>query len=77
LARVLFDSFSLSLSDGDRPDDGTRAIRKQTSLAYVPQDSLFAPATRCRRYLTRRSRRGTSKIVKATGLTTWIFSFFF
>src|SRR6185295_14868241 len=64
-ARVLFDNFSLSLSDGDRigligpngsgkttllevlagneqPDGGMRAIRKQTSLAYVPQDSLFA-----------------------------------
>ena len=42
MARVLFDNFSWSLSDGDRPDGGTRANRKQASLAYVPQDSLFA-----------------------------------
>src|ERR1700675_2513818 len=25
------------------PSAGVRAVRKQTSLAYVPQDSLFAP----------------------------------
>jgi ATP-binding cassette subfamily F protein uup len=65
-ARVLFESLSLTLSEGDRtgligpngsgkttlleilagkeaPDAGTRALRKQTRLAYVPQDSLFAP----------------------------------
>jgi len=63
-ARVLFDDFSLSLSEGDRtgligpngsgkttlleilagreaPDAGVRALRKQTRMAYVPQDSLF------------------------------------
>src|SRR5690349_23125124 len=65
-ARVLFDSLSVSVSDGDRigligpngsgkttlleilagneaPDSGIRALRKQTRLAYVPQDSVFAP----------------------------------
>src|SRR5437660_8548403 len=65
-ARVLFENFSLSLSEGDRtgligpngsgkttlleilagkeaPDAGSRALRKQTKLAYIPQDSLFAP----------------------------------
>jgi ATP-binding cassette subfamily F protein uup len=30
------------LAGNDAPDSGTRA-RKQTRLAYVPQDSLFAP----------------------------------
>src|ERR1700694_4126456 len=65
-ARVLFESLSFSLSEGDRtgligpngsgktslleilagnevPDAGYRALRKQTKLAYVPQDSLFGP----------------------------------
>src|SRR6516164_1785921 len=65
-ARVLFESLSLSVSDGDRigligpngsgkttlleilagneaPDGGSRALRKLTRLAYVPQDSVFAP----------------------------------
>jgi ATP-binding cassette subfamily F protein uup len=65
-ARVLFESLSLSLSEGDRtgligpngsgkttlleilagreaPGGGVRALRKQTRLAYVPQDSLFGP----------------------------------
>jgi ATP-binding cassette subfamily F protein uup len=32
------------LAGNDAPDSGTRALRKQTRLAYVPQDSLFAPA---------------------------------
>jgi ATP-binding cassette subfamily F protein uup len=31
------------LAGNDAPDTGTRALRKQTRLAYVPQDSLFAP----------------------------------
>ncbi len=31
------------LAGNDEPDAGTRALRKQTRLAYVPQDSLFAP----------------------------------
>ena len=31
------------LAGNDAPDAGTRALRKQTRLAYVPQDSLFAP----------------------------------
>jgi ATP-binding cassette subfamily F protein uup len=30
------------LAGNDTPDIGTRALRKQTRLAYVPQDSLFA-----------------------------------
>ena len=30
------------LAGNDSPDSGTRALRKQTRLAYVPQDSLFA-----------------------------------
>src|SRR5271154_5601266 len=30
------------LAGNDAPDTGTRALRKQTRLAYVPQDSLFA-----------------------------------
>src|SRR5271169_6462812 len=32
------------LAGNDDPDTGTRALRKQTRLAYVPQDSLFAPS---------------------------------
>src|SRR5271165_4503180 len=31
------------LAGRESPDAGTRALRKQTSLAYVPQDSLFGP----------------------------------
>src|SRR5580692_974648 len=31
------------LAGNDEPQSGTRALRKQTRLAYVPQDSLFAP----------------------------------
>jgi ATP-binding cassette subfamily F protein uup len=31
------------LAGQEAPDSGTRALRKQTRLAYVPQDSLFAP----------------------------------
>ena len=31
------------LAGREAPDSGTRALRKQTRLAYVPQDSLFAP----------------------------------
>jgi ATP-binding cassette subfamily F protein uup len=31
------------LAGNDTPESGTRALRKQTRLAYVPQDSLFAP----------------------------------
>src|SRR5580698_10530456 len=31
------------LAGNDAPEIGTRALRKQTRLAYVPQDSLFAP----------------------------------
>src|SRR5215471_4939365 len=31
------------LAGNEPPDDGIRALRKQTRLAYVPQDSLFAP----------------------------------
>jgi len=31
------------LAGKEGPDAGTRALRKQTRLAYVPQDSLFAP----------------------------------
>src|SRR3984957_11716453 len=30
------------LAGNDEPQTGTRALRKQTRLAYVPQDSLFA-----------------------------------
>src|SRR5712692_10026584 len=30
------------LAGKETPDAGTRALRKQTTLAYVPQDSLFA-----------------------------------
>ena len=32
------------LAGNDAPETGTRALRKQTRLAYVPQDSLFGPA---------------------------------
>ncbi len=32
------------LAGNEAPDAGFRALRKQTKLAYVPQDSLFAPA---------------------------------
>jgi ATP-binding cassette subfamily F protein uup len=31
------------LAGNDAPDTGTRAIRKQARVAYVPQDSRFAP----------------------------------
>jgi len=31
------------LAGREAPDSGTRALRKQTRLAYVPQDSVFAP----------------------------------
>jgi len=31
------------LAGKESPDAGTRALRKQTKLAYVPQDSLFGP----------------------------------
>src|SRR5216684_5977920 len=31
------------LAGNERPDDGVRALRKATRLAYVPQDSLFEP----------------------------------
>src|ERR1700686_285871 len=31
------------LAGKEPPDAGKRALRKQTRLAYVPQDSLFAP----------------------------------
>jgi len=31
------------LAGKEAPDSGVRAIKKQTRLAYVPQDSLFAP----------------------------------
>jgi ATP-binding cassette subfamily F protein uup len=31
------------LAGKEAPDAGTRALRKQTRLAYVPQDSVFAP----------------------------------
>src|SRR5579862_2119701 len=32
------------LAGREAPDSGERALRKQTRLAYVPQDSLFADA---------------------------------
>src|SRR5436305_10264330 len=32
------------LAGNEPPDDGVRALRKQTRLAYVPQDSVFSPA---------------------------------
>jgi ATP-binding cassette subfamily F protein uup len=64
--RMLFEDFSLTISDGDcsgligpngsgkttlleilagnePPDLGELALRKQARLAYVPQDSVFAP----------------------------------
>src|SRR6202035_2794781 len=31
------------LAGKEAPDAGTRALRKQTRLAYVPQDSMFTP----------------------------------
>src|SRR5205807_402667 len=31
------------LARNEPPDDGVRALRKQTRLAYVPQDSVFVP----------------------------------
>jgi ATP-binding cassette subfamily F protein uup len=31
------------LAGNEPPDDGIRALRKQTRLAYVPQDSVFRP----------------------------------
>ncbi len=31
------------LAGKEPPDSGTRALRKQTRLAYVPQDSVFGP----------------------------------
>src|SRR5215467_14235494 len=31
------------LAGNEPPDAGIRALRKQTRLAYVPQDSMFAP----------------------------------
>ncbi|HEY7268539.1 MAG TPA: ATP-binding cassette domain-containing protein, partial [Dehalococcoidia bacterium] len=31
------------LAGNEPPDAGARALRKQARLAYVPQDSLFAP----------------------------------
>jgi ATP-binding cassette subfamily F protein uup len=31
------------LADNDTPNAGTRALRKLTKLAYVPQDSVFGP----------------------------------
>src|SRR6202158_4330019 len=31
------------LAGKEAPDAGIRALRKQTKLAYVPQDSLFGP----------------------------------
>src|SRR5579872_6699669 len=31
------------LAGREAPDAGVRALRKQTRLAYVPQDSLFGP----------------------------------
>src|SRR3954469_4527704 len=31
------------LAGNEPPDDGIRALRKLTRLAYVPQDSVFAP----------------------------------
>src|SRR5689334_18350737 len=31
------------LAGNEAPDDGIRALRKLTRLAYVPQDSVFAP----------------------------------
>src|SRR5512140_2249148 len=31
------------LAGNEAPDAGVRALRKQARVAYVPQDSLFAP----------------------------------
>jgi ABC transport system ATP-binding/permease protein len=40
------------LSGHEEPESGTRALRKQTRLAYVPQDSLFAPGDTVRSVLS-------------------------
>src|SRR5579862_3843803 len=40
------------LAGNELPDAGVRALRKQTRLAYVPQDSLFAPQDTVRSVLT-------------------------
>src|SRR5438874_11791672 len=32
------------LAGNEAPDGGIRALRKQTRLAYVPQDSVLAPS---------------------------------
>src|ERR1700738_4204159 len=39
------------LAGNEAPDTGSRALRKQTRLAYVPQDSLFGPEDRVRSVL--------------------------
>ncbi len=39
------------LAGNEAPDVGTRALRKLTRLAYVPQDSLFGPEDRVRSVL--------------------------
>src|ERR1700674_2308779 len=39
------------LAGNEAPDAGTRALRKLTRLAYVPQDSLFRPEDRVRSVL--------------------------
>jgi ATP-binding cassette subfamily F protein uup len=39
------------LAGNEAPDAGTRALRKLTRLAYVPQDSLFGPEDRVRSVL--------------------------
>lgn len=40
------------LAGNEDPDTGARALRKQTRLAYVPQDSIFAPGNTVRSVLT-------------------------
>ncbi len=40
------------LAGNDAPDAGSRALRKQTRLAYIPQDSMFAPGDSVRSVLT-------------------------
>jgi len=40
------------LAGNELPDAGVRALRKQTRLAYVPQDSLFAPQDTVRSVLS-------------------------